>query len=368
MAGADQLGDKKAQAAQIAAKLDADNTRINQLSEQFDGARLHQQQVQTQLASAQSDLARTDGQAQALRSRLRGVAIGAYLRSGQPLAPALADQKDISLATVGAAYQELAAGNERDLLDAMQAVRATLAAQRAQLEAASQDAAAAAASVAQLERTAKGAVADEQVLLSQVNGELATLVAQAQAARQAQLAAQVQAELAARPQPPAPRAQSPAVLAVSTGPLLPRPNPAPTPGPRPVVGPPSPAPPPPAAPPPSSRAGIAVATAEAQLGKPYQFGGAGPDSFDCSGLTMFAWAAAGVSLPHYTGAQYAMTTHIALSQLQPGDLVFFYGDLSHVGLYVGGGTMIHAPHTGTVVSYASIYDMGTSEIYAARVS
>jgi cell wall-associated NlpC family hydrolase len=112
---------------------------------------------------------------------------------------------------------------------------------------------------------------------------------------------------------------------------------------------------------------VAVATAQAQLGKPYQFGAAGPGSFDCSGLTMYAWAAAGVALAHFTGAQYAASTHIALSQLQPGDLVFFYGDLSHVGIYVGGGTMIHAPHTGDVVRYASIYQMGTTEIFAGRV-
>jgi cell wall-associated NlpC family hydrolase len=82
---------------------------------------------------------------------------------------------------------------------------------------------------------------------------------------------------------------------------------------------------------------------------------------------MFAWAAAGVPLPHFTGAQYAVTTHIPLSALQPGDLVFFYPDLSHVGLYVGGGVVIHAPHAGTVVSFTSIYQMGTSAIFASRV-
>jgi cell wall-associated NlpC family hydrolase len=117
----------------------------------------------------------------------------------------------------------------------------------------------------------------------------------------------------------------------------------------------------------SGRAAIAVATAAAQVGKPYQWGAAGPDSFDCSGLTMFAWAAAGVGLPHNAGAQYAVTAHIPLSALQPGDLVFFFGDLSHVGIYVGGGTMIHAPHAGASVEYASIDAMGTTVILAGRV-
>jgi cell wall-associated NlpC family hydrolase len=110
-----------------------------------------------------------------------------------------------------------------------------------------------------------------------------------------------------------------------------------------------------------------VAEARRQLGKPYHWGAAGPDSFDCSGLTMWAWRAAGVALAHYSGAQYSATTHIPLSELQPGDLVFFYSDLSHVGIYVGGGQMIHAPQTGDVVRYASIFAEG-SPIYAGRVT
>src|SRR5262249_14491503 len=88
------------------------------------------------------------------------------------------------------------------------------------------------------------------------------------------------------------------------------------------------------------RASIAIAAAEREVGKAYHWGAAGPSSFDCSGLTMWAWRAAGVHLAHYTGAQYAATRHIPLAELQPGDLVFFYGDVSHVGLYVGGGRMI----------------------------
>jgi cell wall-associated NlpC family hydrolase len=117
----------------------------------------------------------------------------------------------------------------------------------------------------------------------------------------------------------------------------------------------------------ASRAAAAVAEARRQLGKPYEWGAAGPDSFDCSGLTMWAWRAAGVHLDHYSGAQYDETTHISLDQLQPGDLVFFYRDLSHVGIYVGNGQMIHAPHTGDVVRYGSIYAEG-SPIYAGRVT
>lgn len=104
----------------------------------------------------------------------------------------------------------------------------------------------------------------------------------------------------------------------------------------------------------SGRAGAAVSFAMAQLGKPYVFGAAGPSAFDCSGLTMAAWAQAGAYLPHASSQQYAMTSRVSTSDLMPGDLVFFYSDIHHVGIYVGGGSMIHAPHTGAVVSYGSI--------------
>jgi cell wall-associated NlpC family hydrolase len=116
--------------------------------------------------------------------------------------------------------------------------------------------------------------------------------------------------------------------------------------------------------PPVSGNGAAAAIAEAQrqLGKPYQWGAAGPNSFDCSGLTMWAWRAAGVSLPHYTVAQYNATTHVSLGAIQPGDLLFYGSDMHHVGLYVGNGQMIEAPHSGTNVRYASIY---RSDFYAA---
>jgi cell wall-associated NlpC family hydrolase len=110
-----------------------------------------------------------------------------------------------------------------------------------------------------------------------------------------------------------------------------------------------------AAPPPSSgRAGIAVRAAYSVLGRPYRYGSAGPGSFDCSGLTMWAWAHAGVHLPHSSAAQYGSGRHVSRSQLQPGDLLFFYSPIHHVGIYVGGSRMIDAPHTGTVVSVRSV--------------
>jgi len=93
--------------------------------------------------------------------------------------------------------------------------------------------------------------------------------------------------------------------------------------------------------------------AYAQLGKPYIYGGTGPKGYDCSGLTMMAWRAAGVGLPRVVPDQYAATRHVARSDLRPGDLVYFDG-LGHEGMYVGGGRFIHAPHTGSVVKFDSM--------------
>jgi cell wall-associated NlpC family hydrolase len=108
--------------------------------------------------------------------------------------------------------------------------------------------------------------------------------------------------------------------------------------------------------------GKAAATACAQIGKPYVWGADGPGSFDCSGLTMYAWAAAGVSLPHYTLWQWQQTTHVSTPMV--GDLVFFYSDRHHVGLYVGEGWVVHAPHPGDYVRMARISDMGPLNGYS----
>ncbi|HVM68165.1 MAG TPA: cell wall-binding repeat-containing protein [Acidimicrobiales bacterium] len=107
----------------------------------------------------------------------------------------------------------------------------------------------------------------------------------------------------------------------------------------------------PQSPPVNPSAAAAVSTAEAQLGKPYGWGGAGPGRFDCSGLTMFAWAAAGVALPHNAAAQQAMLPTVPpdLAHLAPGDLLFYDTPVDHVAIYVGGGNMVEAAHSGIPV-------------------
>jgi cell wall-associated NlpC family hydrolase len=228
-------------------------------------------------------------------------------------------------------FSDLAVRKDRDVLDASKAAQEDLDAQLEDLHTRQARAQDAAAALRGARRTAAAAVADEQAHLRAVQGSLATLVAAERARQAASREATTRAAVRRSAPTPRPGGVSP-THAVD-----------------------------------ASRAAIAVDEARRQLGKPYHWGGAGPDSFDCSGLTMWAWRKAGVGLPHYTGAQYDATVHIPLSELQPGDLVFFYRDVSHVGIYVGNGQMIHAPHTGDVVRYASIYSEG-SPIYAGRVS
>src|SRR5262249_6189208 len=107
---------------------------------------------------------------------------------------------------------------------------------------------------------------------------------------------------------------------------------------------------------PSGPAAVAGQTALAEQGKPYVWGAAGPYSFDCSGLTMYAWGKAGVSLPHQSAQQYSYGTHVPtdLAYLKPGDLLFFYLPIHHVAMYIGNGLQVHAPTSGDVVRVVGV--------------
>lgn len=111
---------------------------------------------------------------------------------------------------------------------------------------------------------------------------------------------------------------------------------------------------PPASVPVSGRAGVAVATARAQVGKPYVWGATGPGSFDCSGLTGYSWRAAGVNLPRTSRQQYAAGAKVSRSSLRPGDLVYFGSPIYHVAIYIGNNMMVSAPQPGDVVKYQSV--------------
>ncbi|TML56287.1 MAG: hypothetical protein E6G21_00155, partial [Actinobacteria bacterium] len=176
----------------------------------------------------------------------------------------------------------------------------------------------------------EGQLSARRALLSSIRGEIAHLKAQ-EAARQAQLRRELAARVTAQQQ------QAPAAALSSTA--------APVGSSSSDSGSVAPAPP-------STHSSV-VSIAMRYLGTPYVWGGASPSGFDCSGLVMYVFSQVGVSLPHSSYSQYGMGSPVSRDQLQPGDLVFFDG-LGHVGIYVGGGSFIHAPHTGDVVKISSI--------------
>ena len=107
----------------------------------------------------------------------------------------------------------------------------------------------------------------------------------------------------------------------------------------------------------SGRAGTAVSAALSQLGDPYVWGADGPSSYDCSGLMMYAWAKAGVSLSHSSKAQAGEGRRVSKDQLMPGDLIFYYSPISHVAMYIGNGRIVHAPRPGKSVEIAPMDEM-----------
>ena len=172
-------------------------------------------------------------------------------------------------------------------------------------------------------------------MLSSIRSEIAQLQA-AEQRRQERLAAEARARLAQQ-RVAASQAQSQPATAVSDNV-----------GSTPDVGASIPAAP-------DSRYGGVVGIAMQYLGVPYRWGGADPSGFDCSGFIMYVYSQMGVSLPHHAASQYGIGVPVSREELQAGDLVFFNG-LGHAGIYVGGGTFIHAPHTGDVVKISSLSD------------
>jgi cell wall-associated NlpC family hydrolase len=191
-------------------------------------------------------------------------------------------------------------------------------------------------------------LAEQQRLYNSIKDEIAKLKAE-EARRQAILAAQARARYIAQLQAQREQAlQASAAAQSSSDPQ----SPAPAGTIAPID---APAPPP-------SQYGTVVGIALQYLGTPYVWGASGPGAFDCSGFTAYVYAQVGVSLPHNAAAQYSYGAPVSRDQLQPGDLVFFDG-LGHVGIYIGNGSFVHAPHTGDVVKISSLYDSWYAATY-----
>ena len=365
----DAIADKKAEAEKIARDLEAQGERVSILAEQLNQAQLKADQLGTQVRVAEGELAAADHEVAAVRGRLRDRAVASYMGGGHstgelPIEQLLGSGSANDL-VVRQTYASAVAGQERATVDMLDAAQEQRRAQRARLDLARQTANVVLGQVGAQRKAAAAAASERKVTLERVQGELGALVEAEQARRAAEEAKRVQAELAAR-QAREEAARTAAAKAArdreeaarrattttsrgltATLPLI-------------GSGPDDPADPPADAVdapvrPVASGAAAAVAEARQQLGKPYEFGSPGPDSFDCSGLTSYAWRAGGRSLPHSSAAQYGATSRVPVDQIEPGDLVFYGSPIHHVGIYAGDGQMVEASETGTPVRMASIY-------------
>lgn len=391
-ADADQIGDKRAEARRIAAQREQLTQEAERLNEQANRTADELARLQADIATTTARLNDQQSTTATLNKQAAALAINAYMHGDASggLAAVMVDDGAVNL-QLARGYTPVALGGSTDVIDQARAsVEDTqvlvdkLSAQQAQATRLQQT----------LDARTKSVAATQQklaTLATKVNGELTQLVAEEQARKQAEAEAAAAAkqkaeaealarkaaELRARATTTAPAvartaATTPATAAAAasagranatakttTAPAAagtPR-NTSATTATRAPAAPPAPAeaaPAPEDIPAASPAAAIAVAEALKQLGKRYVFGAVGPETFDCSGLTMWAWAAAGVSMPHYTVSQFQAFPHVPLDQLQPGDLVFFNLNLGHVGMYIGNGKYVHAPRTGDVVKISPL--------------
>jgi len=328
-AHADPIDDKRAEAAQLQDQIEANGAKADALSEQLNGAQYRLDQAEAAIASAQQRQDEIAQQVADLKSKLGERAAALYKDAGSGSPVVGFDTSSAKQLSDASKYSAVVSEHDDTLVKQLRAADKDLQVQKTKSQEAEADAAKERDAVNSSLSEVQAANATQQQLLDQVNGEISELVAQEAARREAA------AQAAAAAKYTAPKSGSGGGGGGGAG------------GGGGVADAPGPG---------SGGAGQAIAYAQAQLGKPYCYAGTGPGCFDCSGLTMRAWGSAGVTMPHYSGAQYSSFPHVSLSALQPGDLVFWGpGGSDHVGLYIGGGQMIHAPHTGDVVRVAAVY-------------
>ena len=305
------------------------------LTEQFNEAREELAATREAADRAAQELVAAEAALAGAREQVRAVAYGAY--TGERLAPLEAmltsDSPDELLDRIGmlrtiadhngqvlgraeqtAADADRAKASAQDIATRAQAQVDRVAAQKDDLDAQIAVYQAAYERLSEEEQRASRAAAERHA------------AEQAAAAQAAAAQAAGSGAAASRPAPAAPKAAAPPAAPVLGG---------------------------------SAAAQKAVDTAMAQIGDPYVWGAAGPDAFDCSGLVQYAYAAAGISLPHSSRMQSTMGAPVSRDALQPGDLVFFYSPVSHVGIYIGDGQMVHASTSGVPVKTASVDSMGS---------
>lgn len=292
-------------ASDLQRRLEGLNRQADQQVEDYLQAKLAVERTRKSMRGMQQQLDDVRGQLAEARASIAARAAVAYVQGPATDVASLLAASDPTDALERAQLLDLLATHDADQVLGARAIERSAEARANDLAAVERKQAAI------LEQLAEGKARIEQ-LVTQTEQTLAQL-----------RAAERRAAAASRPAPTAPPAASP----------------APTPPPNAVSG----------------NVGAVIRYAYAQLGKPYQWGATGPGSFDCSGLTMMAWAQAGVSLPHSSRAQIGIGRQVIRSELQPGDLIFRYSPISHVSLYVGNGQQISATHTGSTVKLQSAF-------------
>ena len=356
----EQLKAKAAQAQQVLQQVNALDSQFGRTVEAWHGAQYELDKTRRQLASDRAILRIVERQQRIAVARVRSRLIALYESSDDPTTIAvLFGSTNLSdmLGRLDAA--QTISNADHNLAVETTAARIRYAAAERRTHGIEQRRAVAVQQLSSQRQQIESMLSKRRQLLSSIQSEITTLKAQ-EARRQAELAAQARARLALLQQQaaaraaaarraalPDPAAQPATPSSTDTTPATPT---LPTPAPANLVG----------------GHPEAATIAMQYLGVPYVWGGSTPSGFDCSGLVMYVFAQLGISLPHYAAAQYGYGTPVAADQLQPGDLVFFDG-LGHVGIYIGGGQMIHAPHTGDVVKISPLTDFGSGYVGARRL-
>jgi cell wall-associated NlpC family hydrolase len=323
-AGADALADKQAQARQIADKMAVLESQLMSINAQYEQANYELHLAEQKVGDAKALAEQTAAEVTRRQADLRDFAVSAYQTGNDTATLDALFTSDPGAGAEKVSYLDTLGGNKRDLIDAYKGAKVKAQEDAVRLEGLQAEAESKAGVIEQARKAASSAAAEQEALNAKVQGELSGLVAAENARRAAET--QRAADAAARATVSnagnggnAGNAGNTGNTGGSTGGTVRNPPP-PTPG-----------------------AGGAISQALSQVGAPYVWGAAGPSSYDCSGLVAWAYARVGVSLPHYSGAMYAMTTRISASQLQPGDLVFWGGGGSeHVAIYMGGNQLVHA--------------------------
>ncbi len=334
---ADPIASKQAEAQQVLAQINQLDISLGRAVEAYDGATVKLEQIHKQLTVnhfemnvARHNLKAADRQ---LEARLRALYVSG---GGDSTLEVLLGAKSLDDVINRLDTANRVSDQDAQVLKQVKLFRRQVTERGVALQRAHRAQQRVVADRAAAKARIQSGLADRQRLLSSIKGEIQRLKAE-QAAQQALLAAQARARLAQQQQQQQARLNATVVGATAQAPVS-------TGDPNGVT----------TVAPPSQYGGV-VGVAMAQLGKPYVYATAGPDTFDCSGLVVYAYAAMGVSLPHSTYSLWNEGVYVSRDQLQPGDLVFFDG-LGHVGIYIGGGQFVHAPHTGDVVKISNLSD------------